>query len=75
MRLTDKLVSKHPRPTSGQTFLWDDLLQGYGVRFTPTKTAHVIQWRENGRKPRVTLDHWPAVGVEAAREVARQRLG
>lgn len=76
MRLTDKLVQKHPRPASGQTFLWDDLLQGYGVRFTPTKVAHVIQWREpGGRKPRQTLEHWPAVSVTDARELARNELG
>lgn len=75
MRLSDKLIRKHPRPSSGQSFLWDDLLQGYGVRFTPTKTAHVIQWREaGGRKPRITLDHWPAVSVDTARDLARTRL-
>jgi integrase len=75
MRLNDKLIRKHPRPESGQSFLWDDLLQGFGVRFTPTRTSYVIQWREaGGRKPRVTLDQWPAVSVEDARTVARGRL-
>ncbi len=75
MRLSDKLIRKHPRPSSGQSFLWDDLLQGFGVRFTPTRTSYVIQWREaNGRKPRVTLDQWPAVSVDDARDVARARL-
>jgi len=75
MRLSDKVIRKHPRPESGQSFLWDDLLQGFGVRFTPTRTSYVIQWREaGGRKPRVTLDQWPAVSVEDARTVARARL-
>jgi hypothetical protein len=75
MRLTDKLIRRHPRPATGQSFLWDDLLQGFGVRFTPTRTSYVVQWREsNGRKPRLTLDHWPAVTVENARNVARTKL-
>jgi integrase len=76
MRLTEKLIRKHPRPESGQDFLWDDLLQGFGVRFTPTKTAYVIQWRESdGRKPRVTLSELPSgTTVDDARVVARARL-
>ena len=61
MRLTDDSIKRRKRPTTGQLLLWDDLVSGFGVRLTPTKTSFVVQWRESdSRKPR---------------ELARTRLG
>jgi integrase len=76
MRLTDDIVRRHKRPTSGQTFAWDDLVSGFGVRFTPTATSFVVQWRDSeGKKPRETLKpRWPAINVDKARDMARARL-
>lgn len=75
-RLTGTLVRKRLRPTSGQTSHWDNLLQRFGVRFTPTKTSHVVQWRESdGRMPRQPFSELPpGAKVEVEREVARARL-
>ncbi|HEY3785923.1 MAG TPA: hypothetical protein VGL55_11625, partial [Steroidobacteraceae bacterium] len=77
MRLTEDLLRGRKRPTSGQQFEWDDLVAGFGVRFTRTATAFVIQWRNpDGSKPRETLrPRWPSLSVQAAREAARRRLG
>ncbi len=76
MRLTDELIRKRRRPTTGQEFEWDDLVSGFGVRFTPNATAFVVQWRESsGRKPRETMrPRWPQLTVEEARSRARARL-
>lgn len=77
MRLTDETIKRRKRPTKGQLLLWDDLVSGFGVRLTPTKTSFVVQWRESSnRKPRESLrPHWPALSVARARDLARARLG
>jgi hypothetical protein len=77
MRLTDDIIRRQKRPTRGQLLLWDDLVSGFGVRLTPTKTAFVVQWRDpQGRKPRESLrPRFPQLSTTAARELARKRLG
>ncbi len=76
MRLTDDAIRKTKRPTSGQDILWDDLVEGFGVRLTPTKAAYIVQWREpSGRRPREGLrKYWPTTTPEEARKLARARL-
>jgi integrase len=76
MRLTDDRVRDRKRPTKGQDFDWDDLVSGFGVRYTPTRTTFVYQWREpSGKKPRKSLKpHWPQLTVMAARDRARREL-
>lgn len=76
MRLTEDRLRAAPRPKSGQRLLWDDLVQGFGARLTPTRTAFVIQYRApGGRKVRTTLRHWPNTSVDSARTLARSELG
>jgi integrase len=77
MRLTDDLILKRKRPPSGQEFDWDDLVQGFGVRYTPTKASFVVTWREpDGKRPRETLRsaRVGSVTIKQARELARKRL-
>jgi integrase len=77
MRLTDDGIRKAKRPKAGQDFLWDDLVQGFGVRLTPTKSSYVVTWREpDGKRPRETLRsaRVGAVTVAQARDLARKRL-
>jgi len=75
MRVTREAIEKKAKPKTGQTFLWDDLVAGFGVRFTPTAVAFVVQWRDSaGRKPRATLGRYPTLSPEEARDRARQRL-
>lgn len=77
MRLTDESIRKRKRPTHGQQFDWDDLVAGFGVRYTPTKASYVVSWRErDGKRPRETLRgaRVGAVTVGQARDIARKRL-
>src|SRR5438552_2457327 len=76
MRLTDESIKRAKRPTSGQVLLWDDLLNGFGVRLTPSATSFIVQWHESsGKKPRESLrPRWPQLGVLKARDLARKRL-
>lgn len=74
-RLTEDSARRMVNPPSGQTFLWDDLVRGFGLRATPTGKAYVIQWRAgDGRKIRKTIGHWPARTVADARDAARSQL-
>lgn len=76
MRLTEKVLERTKRPTSGQQLLWDDLVVGFGCRLTPQRTSFVIQYKApDGRKVRSTIHHWPAASVDAARSLARTELG
>jgi integrase len=79
MRVTEDAIrqfdKKKQRPAAGQAFMWDDLVSGFGVRFTPTATAFVVQWRRaDGSKVRKTLARWPQTSVVEAREAARIEL-
>lgn len=77
MRLTDDLIRKRKRPIDGQEFDWDDLVTGFGVRYTPTKASFVVTWREpDGKRPRETLRsaRVGSVTVGQARDLARKRL-
>jgi integrase len=76
VRLTDETIRKAKRPKAGQTILMDDLLQGFGVRLTPTKSSYIVTWREpDGRRPRETIRaHVGAIKVAQARDLARKRL-
>jgi integrase len=77
MRLTDEVIRRAKRPSTGQQLLWDDLVSGFGVRITPQSTSFVVQWRESdGKKPRKSLrPRWPQLTAVKARELARVRLG
>jgi integrase len=76
MLLTEKAIRAAKRPTSGQEILWDDLVEGFGIRLTPTRAAYIVQWREaSGRRPREGLrKFWPKTTPEEARALARARL-
>ena len=76
MRLTDDAIRRRKPPAEGQEFDWDDLVSGFGVRYTPTKKTFVIQWREpGGKKPRESLrPHFPQLSTAVARDLARKRL-
>lgn len=76
MRVTDETIKRRKRPTSGQAFDWDELVAGFGVRFTPNATSFVVQWRNpDGSKSRESLrPRWPQLSVNDARDLARKRL-
>lgn len=76
MRLTDESIKKKKRPIKGQDLDWDELVSGFGVRFTPTATSFVVQWRNpDGSKTRESLrPRWPQLTVNDARDLARRRL-
>jgi integrase len=76
-RLTKRSVDAARAPNSGQEFLWDGELRGFGVRIVPSGLkTFIIQYRTlQGQSRRVTLGRYGIVTVEQAREQAKIKLG
>ncbi|WP_215877466.1 integrase family protein [Acidithiobacillus ferruginosus] len=63
-------------PATGQAFIWDTEVKGYGLRVTSggTKTF-IVQKRIGGKDRRVTLGRYPEITAEAARKLAMTHIG
>lgn len=76
VRITKTLVDKLPLPASGQSFLRDLELKGFGVRVTASGTkSFIVEKRVKGRVRRMTLGRFGELTVEQARKQAIQLLG
>lgn len=73
-KLTRRIVEGVTVPQSGQQFLWDSGLKGFGIRVTPTRKTYVAQGTANGKTIRVTIGPCNVFSVEQARIEAKNRL-
>lgn len=74
MKLTKKIVENTPLPNTGQTFLWDDDLKGFGLRLTPTARTYVVQARVNRKTRRVSIGKHGVLTLQDARKEAVKEL-
>jgi integrase len=77
-RLTKRIVEGTPAPAQGETVLWDGDLRGFGVRvYASGRRVFVLRYRSpDSQQSRVlTLGTYPALTVEAARELATDKAG
>jgi integrase len=76
-RITKRSVDALDPPTSGQLFLWDTDIKGFGVRAGATGTkSFVIQYANaDGRIRRSKIGRYGVLTVDQARELAKIRLG
>lgn len=75
-KITKGTVDKAEVPASGQRFIWDSEVKGYGVRITSGGTrTFIIQKRINGKDKRVTLGRYPEITEEQARKLAQAHIG
>lgn len=70
--ITDAFLRSAKPPATGRTEVWDTRVEGLMVRLTPTGA---VSWSIRGRtaagkRTRVGLGTWPAVGVSEARKRA-----
>ena len=76
-RLTKRVVDL-ATPESGDRFLWDSDLKGFGLKVTPAgRKSFVAQYRsrDDGRTRRLTIGAYGPLTVEEARSQARIVLG
>lgn len=76
-RLTKRAVEALEKPGSGQRFLWDGELRGFGVRVVPSGLkTFVVQYRNaEGKSRRIKIGRFGVKTVEEARELAKVKLG
>ncbi len=76
-KLNKRTVDALAAPASGQAFLWDTEIKGFGIRVgaTGTKTFVIQYMNEEGRVRRVKIGRFGVMTVEQARELAKIQLG
>jgi integrase len=76
-KLTQAMIEAMPAPETGQRFLWDGYLIGFGVRAGTTGTkSFIIQYRNSeGRLRRLAFARHPVLKLDDAREKARILMG
>jgi integrase len=76
-KLTKTVVDKLKAPSTGQGFIWDSELRGFGVRVAASGLkTFVIQYRNAADKSRrMTIGRYPLVTVDQARQEAKIKLG
>ena len=76
-KLTKRAVDALKPPGTGQTFLWDSELRGFGVRALPSGLkTFILQYRNaEGRSRRILVGRYGVLTVEQARDQAKIKLG
>ncbi|SNS94719.1 site-specific integrase [Sphingopyxis indica] len=77
VKLTKKAVDALKAPASGQAFLWDGELKGFGVRVTKAGIkTFIVQYRNaSGKSRRINVGRYGVMTVENARDQAKIKLG
>lgn len=69
--MTSKVVEFLNAPGPKRMDVWDTVLQGFGMRVSPTgRKAWFVMVRPDGRPKRVTIGTYPAISLADAREQA-----
>ena len=76
-KLTKKAVEALEPPATGQAFLWDGELKGFGVRVTKSGVkTFILQYRNaEGKSRRINIGRFGVITVENARDEAKIKLG
>lgn len=76
VKITKTVIDRLKPPPSGQAFLRDTELKGFGVRVTANgAVAFIVEKRIDGRVRRKTLGRFGVLTVEQARRLAQGFLG
>ncbi len=71
-KITKRTVDAAQCPTTGQIFIWDSELPGFGLRITPTRKTYIVQNRVAGKTVRITIGlHGPLTPDQARREAVK----
>ncbi|MDA3898371.1 MAG: integrase family protein [Desulfobacteraceae bacterium] len=73
-KLTKKTVDEISLPESGQKFIWDSDLKGFGIRLTSKCKTYIVQARVNGKTRRVKVGTHGPWTPDKARKDAMNKL-
>lgn len=74
-KLTKLRVDSALSPETGQIFIRDTELKGFGLRVTRGSKAFIVEKRVDNKVRRITLGLYPEITVEQARKEAHKLLG
>lgn len=75
LKLSKKVIDGLPSPASGQDFVFDDQIKGFGIRISPGGTkSFILNYRSGDRKKRVTIGKYGVFTVDQARRKALEML-
>jgi integrase len=80
-KLTEAAVKRAHRPTTGQIFLWDSTVHGFGVRILPSGSKTFwFQYRPRGggrgvSSRMIRIETFPKISVANARKIASTYAG
>ena len=76
-RITERFIKSVEPPDTGYSLIWDDIVNGYGIRIVPTgKISYLIFYRnKNGKQRRYAFGRYPNISPTEARKIATQILG
>jgi integrase len=73
--ISETTVKDAESPASGYRILFDDKIEGFGVRITAAGTkSFVLNYRVDGEKRRFTIGKWPEWTAAAARDEVKRKL-
>lgn len=76
VRISKSSVDHSDPRASGEYFLWDDDIAGFGLRVFPSgKKTYVVQYRLGRRTHRLKLGTHGALTADEARKLAKKALG
>ena len=73
-KITKRLLDSTRSPRSGQLFLRDSELPGFGVRITKNSKTFILERRIQGRSRRISLGPYGPLTVDQARKMAFQEI-
>jgi hypothetical protein len=74
-KLAPKIVEHLKAPGPKRLEVWDIVLQGFGVRVSPTgRKVWFVVTRVGDRQKRVTIGTYPAISLAEARDEARKLI-
>ena len=74
-RITKAAIESAKLPATGQAFLWDSSVKGFGVRLTPNGSAtFIVQFRVGQKSVRKKLGRFGLMTPDEARQAARDQI-
>jgi hypothetical protein len=74
-KLTKEFIENYPLPFSGQTFIWDIALKGFGVKLTKSGRYYIVQrWVLHGKNRRKVIGKHGLITLQQARAEAMKIL-